>query len=144
MCIEIAITFQGWLAADFQKERSRHMVNARKVSRAVDVFHKTKEARDLKKEKDEILAVKRVSSKISRDVRKFWLKINKVIAFKQKAESDDIRQKVLQRTRLLTALIIRFDANFHWVFYCHILIGHGQTFSVLSETNGAVHKYARE
>lgn len=86
------------------------MVNARKVSRAVDVFHKTKEARDLKKEKDEILALKRVSSKISRDVRKFWLKINKVIAFKQKAESDDIRQKVLYQQYFFTTLRAHFES----------------------------------
>lgn len=86
------------------------MVNARKVSRAVDVFHKTKEARDLKKEKDEILALKRVSSKISRDVRKFWLKINKVIAFKQKAESDDIRQKVLYQQYFSTTLRAHFES----------------------------------
>lgn len=43
---------------------------------------------------DEVLALKRISSKVSRDVRKFWLKINKVIAFKQKGEADEARQKV--------------------------------------------------
>ena len=44
--------------------------------------------------KDELLSLKRLSGKMSRDVRKFWLKINKVITFKQKSESDEIRQKV--------------------------------------------------
>lgn len=41
-----------------------------------------------------MLSVKRVASKLSRDVRKFWLKINKVVAFKQKIDSDECRQKV--------------------------------------------------
>lgn len=40
------------------------------------------------------MAVRRIASKASRDVRKFWLKINKVVAFKQKTEADEIRQKV--------------------------------------------------
>ena len=31
---------------------------------------------------------------MAREVRKFWLKINKVIAFRQKGEADDVRQKV--------------------------------------------------
>jgi hypothetical protein len=38
--------------------------------------------------------MKRVAGKLSRDVRKFWLKINKIIAYKQKLEADEIRQKV--------------------------------------------------
>ena len=41
-----------------------------------------------------MLSVKRVANKLSRDVRKFWLKINKVVAFKQKIDSDECRQKV--------------------------------------------------
>lgn len=44
--------------------------------------------------KDEILALKRNSSKTSREIRKFWLKIDKVVAFRQKGEADDVRQKV--------------------------------------------------
>lgn len=43
---------------------------------------------------DEVLALKKISSKMSGEVRKFWLKINKVIAFKQKVEADEARQKV--------------------------------------------------
>jgi E1A-binding protein p400 len=43
---------------------------------------------------DEVLALKKISSKISRDVRRFWLKINKVVAFKQKLDADEVRQKV--------------------------------------------------
>ena len=42
---------------------------------------------------------------MAREVRKFWLKINKVIAFRQKGEADDVRQKVSKR-------IIPFMVNF--------------------------------
>ena len=87
----------GWLAADFQKERQRHQANGKKVSKAVDQYHKTKETKKLQKVKDEIVKQKRLSSKISREVRKFWLKINKVIAFKQKGEADEVRQKAMDK-----------------------------------------------
>jgi hypothetical protein len=40
------------------------------------------------------VALKKTAGKLSREVRKFWFKINKVIAFKQKQESDEVRQKV--------------------------------------------------
>ena len=42
---------QGWLAADFQKERERHRTNAKKISRSVDLYHKTKETKKIKKVK---------------------------------------------------------------------------------------------
>ena len=37
---------------------------------------------------------------MAREVRKFWLKINKVIAFRQKGEADDVRQKVIDEDDL--------------------------------------------
>lgn len=40
-----------WLAEDFQRERQRHIGNAKKVTKAVENFHKTKDARKLKKSK---------------------------------------------------------------------------------------------
>ena len=43
--------YQGWLAADFQKERERHRANAKKISKAVDLFHKSKESKKIKKAK---------------------------------------------------------------------------------------------
>ena len=42
-------------------------------------------------------SLRRLSSRISRDVRKFWLKINKVVAFKQKTDFDEIRQKAMDK-----------------------------------------------
>lgn len=42
---------QSWLAADFQKERERHRANAKRICKAVEVFHKTKESKKVKKAK---------------------------------------------------------------------------------------------
>lgn len=63
---------------------------------------------------------------MSGEVRKFWLKINKVIAFKQKVEADEARQKVI----FISCL----------GYYCFLaLIGNGQAFSVPGQANGKVH-----
>jgi len=43
---------------------------------------------------EDSMQLKRISAKIAKEVGKFWLKINKVIAFKQKGEADEARQKV--------------------------------------------------
>lgn len=42
---------QAWLAIDFQKERQRHISTAKKTSKAVDSFHKTKDVKKLRKAK---------------------------------------------------------------------------------------------
>lgn len=86
-----------WLANDFQKERSRHMANAKKISRGVDTYQKNQEMKEIRKSKEELLALKRVASRVSRDVKKFWLKINQVIAFKQKGEADEARQQAMDK-----------------------------------------------
>jgi hypothetical protein len=43
---------------------------------------------------DEVLQLKRIAFKNAKEVRKFWIKINKVISFKQKIDADAVRQKV--------------------------------------------------
>jgi hypothetical protein len=60
----------------------------------IETYHRTSESKRLKKAKDEIVSLKKVSSKVSKEVRKFWLKIDRIISFKQKMESDEVRQKV--------------------------------------------------
>lgn len=43
---------------------------------------------------NDLLALRKVANKISKDVKRFWNKIDKVVAFTQKIESDEVRQKV--------------------------------------------------
>ena len=42
------------------------------------------------------MTLKKIANKISKDIRRFWLKIDKVVAFKQKSDSDDSRHKVFK------------------------------------------------
>ena len=87
----------AWLANDFQKERLRHQHHAKKVCRAIEMYHKTKDVKKEKKVKDDELSLKRTAGKVAKEVRKFWLKINKVVTFKQKQESDEVRQKNMDK-----------------------------------------------
>lgn len=68
----------------------------------VESFHKTIDSKKLKKAKDELVSMKKVSTKISKEVRKFWMKIDRIIAFKQKMESDEVRQKVRKQNACIT------------------------------------------
>ena len=86
-----------WLANDFQREKKRHIDKAKTISKDVKKYHETKETKVLKKSKDDAIALRKLSSKLSRDVRKFWLKINKLVAFKQKQEVDELKQKNMDR-----------------------------------------------
>ena len=40
-----------WLAGDFQKERSRHVSNGKKVAKSIEFFHKGKEVKEIKQAK---------------------------------------------------------------------------------------------
>lgn len=44
--------------------------------------------------KIDILALRKISNKIAKDIKKFWSKIDRVVAFTQKIEADEVRQKV--------------------------------------------------
>ena len=85
----------AWLAADFSREKNAHIMGRRKITRLVISYYNTLETKKAKKAKEELMDLKKKSHKISKDVRKFWLKIDRIIAFKQKCESDEVRQKVL-------------------------------------------------
>ena len=91
---DVVLKEMVWLSNDFSKERQRHVSTAKKFTKAVDQFHKTKEAKRARKIKEDQLALKRTASRIAKEASKFWLKVNKIIAFKQKAQADDARQQV--------------------------------------------------
>jgi hypothetical protein len=88
---------QRWLATDVSKERLRHVANGKKISRMMEVYEQSKSKRKAKQVKDVVAQNKKLASKMAKDVSQFWTKINKVIAFKQKSEADDARQKAMDK-----------------------------------------------
>lgn len=86
-----------WLGADFLAERKRQHALAKKQANAVNQFHKTKETRRLRLLAEAELKRRRLSAKIGREVRGWWTKIERVIAYKQKLSADKERRKAMNK-----------------------------------------------
>lgn len=75
------------------------------------------------------MQLKKIAFKNAKEVRKFWIKINKVVAFKQKLDADAVRQKVV------------LDFCFAVESRAHVSVpGDGQAFGVPCEANRAIHE----
>ena len=134
----------AWLAADFSREKNAHTMGRKKITRLVTSYYSTLETKKAKKAKDELLDLKRKSQKISKDIRKFWLKIDRIIAFKQKCESDEVRQKVIDMKSIFSSCVFAILFSFFLfssvflVLFCYLYgfcTGNGQAFSSHHKTN---------
>jgi len=92
-----------WLAADFAAERKRQLATGKKVASAVKQFHKTKETRRVRELAEAELKRRRLAGRIGREVKGWWTKIERVIAYKQKVEGDVERRKAMNKQ--LVALV---------------------------------------
>ncbi|KAL3922931.1 MAG: hypothetical protein SGILL_001944 [Bacillariaceae sp.] len=86
-----------WLGADFQAERKRQVGLARKCASSIQKFHKTKETRRLRQLSQAEMKRRKLAAKMGRDVRGWWTKLEKVIAYKQKLEADEERKKAMNK-----------------------------------------------
>ena len=86
-----------WLATDFQAERKRQMTMAKKIAGGVKQYHKTRESRRLRELAEAELKRRRLGARIGREVRGWWTKIERVIAYKQKLSADEERRKAMNR-----------------------------------------------
>ncbi|CAB9516050.1 PHOTOPERIOD-INDEPENDENT EARLY FLOWERING 1 [Seminavis robusta] len=86
-----------WLATDFQGERKRQMSLAKKIAAAVRQYHKTRETRRLRELAEAELKRRRLAGRIGREVRGWWTKIERVIAYKQKCSADEERRKAMNK-----------------------------------------------
>merc|ERR1712222_271226 len=92
-----------WLSADFKAERKTQMSSARRLASSVQKYHETKEKRRLRQLQQAENKRKKVAAKIGRDVKGWWTKLAKVVAYKQKRNSDEERQKAMNKQ--LVALV---------------------------------------
>eukprot|EP00953_Heterococcus_sp_UTEX-ZZ885_P000541 816-Heterococcus_DN1.PRE.2 len=86
-----------WMAEDFQKERVRNKSALRKLSKSLGMYFRNSEARAARKEREELANTRRTASKVAREVRQFWGKLNRIVAFKQKLEADELRRKAMDK-----------------------------------------------
>ncbi|KAE8909983.1 Protein PHOTOPERIOD-INDEPENDENT EARLY FLOWERING 1 [Phytophthora fragariae] len=96
-----------WMAADFAQERKWRLRNAKALSQALVSHLDRQEARAVRQQKSAELARRRAAARVGRDVKKFWSKIDKIIAFKVKLQADELRQRHMQKH--LTQLVAQTE-----------------------------------
>ncbi len=84
-----------WMAEDFSKERKRHASLAKKQSKSIEAYVKGQSAREAKSFKDSTLALHRIAQRSAREIRAFWGKLDRFVAYKQKRLCDEVRQKAM-------------------------------------------------
>ncbi|CAH0514584.1 unnamed protein product [Peronospora belbahrii] len=86
-----------WMAADFNQERKWRLRNAKAMSHSLISHLNRQEARAAREEKSKEVTRRRTAARVGREVKKFWSKIDKIIAFKMKLQVDELRQKQMEK-----------------------------------------------
>ena len=87
----------SWLGTDFSDEKNRHAKSRKKVVNGLISYFKSLESKEERAEKEAELQLRKISAKICKEVKGFWLKINKFVAYKQKLENDEARRKAMDQ-----------------------------------------------
>ncbi|XP_062112226.1 protein PHOTOPERIOD-INDEPENDENT EARLY FLOWERING 1 isoform X3 [Humulus lupulus] len=86
-----------WLSKDFESERKWKLSQAKKVALRASKGMLDQATRGEKKLKEEEQRLKKVALNISKDVKKFWLKIEKLVLYKHQMELDEKKKKALDK-----------------------------------------------
>ncbi|KAI4319598.1 hypothetical protein MLD38_033179 [Melastoma candidum] len=87
----------AWLSKDFESERKWKLAQAKKVSIRASKGILDQATRGEKKVKEEEQRLRKVAQNISKDVKKFWMKIEKLVLYKHQLELDVKKKKVLDK-----------------------------------------------
>ncbi|XP_071911485.1 protein PHOTOPERIOD-INDEPENDENT EARLY FLOWERING 1-like isoform X3 [Coffea arabica] len=86
-----------WLSKDFESERKWKLAQAKKVAIRASKGMLEQATRGEKRVKEEEHRLKKVALNISKDVKKFWLKIEKLVLYKHQLELDEKKKKALDK-----------------------------------------------
>ncbi|KAI9122384.1 hypothetical protein K1719_007073 [Acacia pycnantha] len=86
-----------WLSKDFESERKWKLAQAKKVALRASKGMLDPATRGEKKMKEEELRLRKVALNISKDVKKFWMKIEKLVLYKHQMELDEKKKKALDK-----------------------------------------------
>ncbi|KAL3680093.1 hypothetical protein R1sor_023049 [Riccia sorocarpa] len=86
-----------WLAKDFERERKWKLSQAKKVAFRVSRSKLDVEAKGLRRQKEEEQKTRRVASNIAKDVKKFWMKVEKLVMYKHQLVLEERRKKALDK-----------------------------------------------
>ncbi|KAL8204879.1 hypothetical protein R6Q57_010502 [Mikania cordata] len=86
-----------WLSKDFESERKWKLTLAKKTAIRASKGMVDQATRGERKVKEEELRMKKVALNISKDVKKFWTKIEKLVLYKHRLELDQKKKKSLDK-----------------------------------------------
>ncbi|KAL5741842.1 hypothetical protein ACOSP7_028574 [Xanthoceras sorbifolium] len=86
-----------WLSKDFESERKWKLTQAKKVALRASKGLLDQATRGEKKLKEEEQRLRKVALNISKDVKKFWMKIEKLVLYKHQMELDERKKKALDK-----------------------------------------------
>ncbi|KAJ0503173.1 putative DNA helicase chromatin remodeling SNF2 family [Helianthus annuus] len=86
-----------WLSKDFESERKFKLALAKKTAIRASKGMVDQATREERKAKEEELRMKKVALNISKDVKKFWTKIEKLVQYKHRLELDQKKKKALDK-----------------------------------------------
>ncbi|KAL1533985.1 Pharynx and intestine in excess protein 1 [Salvia divinorum] len=87
----------AWLSKDFESERKWKLAQAKKVAIRASKGMLDQATRGEKKVKEEEQKLRKVALNISKDVKKFWIKIEKLVLYKHQLELDVKKKKALDK-----------------------------------------------
>eukprot|EP00250_Pteridium_aquilinum_P026609 c33290_g1_i1 orf=3-1079(-) len=87
----------AWLAKDFESERKMKLSQAKKMAVKVCKSGLSTESKGQRRLKEEEQRMRRLASNIAKDVKKFWTKIEKLIAYKHQLEIEGRKKKALDK-----------------------------------------------
>lgn len=86
-----------WLSKDFEAERKWKLAQAKKVAVRASKNALDPTTRGEKKVKEEEQRLRKVALSITKDVKKFWVKIEKLVLYKHQLEMEEKKKKALDK-----------------------------------------------
>ncbi|KAK6932026.1 Helicase/SANT-associated domain [Dillenia turbinata] len=86
-----------WLSKDFEAERKWKLSQAKKVALRASKGMSDQATRGEERLKEEEHRMRKVALNISKDKKKFWLKIEKLVHYKHQLELEEGKKKALDK-----------------------------------------------
>ncbi|MQL86426.1 hypothetical protein Taro_018949 [Colocasia esculenta] len=86
-----------WLSKDFESERKWKLAQAKKVAFRASKSLLDQATKGEKKLKEEEQRLRKLALNISKDVKKFWVKIEKLVLYKHQLELEERKKKALDK-----------------------------------------------
>lgn len=86
-----------WMANDFEREKKLKITLAKKISRGILNYHKKAVNKDTREEKAEITRKKKLAAIVSREIKKFWANIAKLVKYKHNVMVEEEKKAQMER-----------------------------------------------